>query len=101
MNTTRVVKRSQSAEAERDRYHLRGSLPAQVETLDTQLALVRYEFDALRDSLDKHLFLRELQESNSVLSYAFLERNLEELLPIVYTPTVGDGEIDIAVVTDG
>ena len=74
---------------ERDRYHLNGLLPPAVEDLDTQLQRVRAEFDAAHGDLARHIFLRALQANNSVLFYRFLVDNLEELLPIVYTPTVG------------
>jgi malate dehydrogenase (oxaloacetate-decarboxylating) len=74
---------------ERDRYHLNGLLPPAVEDLDTQLQRVRAEFDAAHGDLGRHIFLRALQANNSVLFYRFLVDNLEELLPIVYTPTVG------------
>lgn len=74
---------------ERDRYRLNGLLPPVVEDLETQLQRVRAEFDAAHGDLARHIFLRALQANNSVLFYRFLVDNLEELLPIVYTPTVG------------
>jgi malate dehydrogenase (oxaloacetate-decarboxylating) len=74
---------------ERDRYHLNGLLPPVVEDLDTQLQRVRAELDAAHGDLARHIFLRALQANNSVLFYRFLVDNLEEMLPIVYTPTVG------------
>ncbi|MEY2400983.1 MAG: hypothetical protein QOJ08_1094 [Ilumatobacteraceae bacterium] len=76
-------------EAERDQFRLNGLLPPAVEDLDTQLQRVRAEFDAAHGDLGRHIFLRALQANNSVLFYRFLVDNLEELLPIVYTPTVG------------
>ena len=74
---------------ERDRLLLNGLLPPAVEDLDTQLKRVRAEYDAAHGELARHIFLRALQATNSVLFYRFLVDNLEELLPIVYTPTVG------------
>ncbi|MEP7201167.1 MAG: NAD-dependent malic enzyme [Ilumatobacteraceae bacterium] len=74
---------------ERDLYHLNGLLPPVVEDLDNQLQRVREEFDAAHGDIARHIFLRALQANNSVLFYRFLVDNLEELLPIVYTPTVG------------
>ena len=74
---------------ERDVLHLNGLLPPVVEDLATQLQRVRAEYDAAHGDLARHIFLRALQANNSVLFYRFVVDNLEELLPIVYTPTVG------------
>ena len=74
---------------ERRRLGLDGLLPPVIENLETQLARVQLEYDLKRTDLGRHVFLRALQDRNSVLFYAFLERNLAELLPVVYTPTVG------------
>jgi malate dehydrogenase (oxaloacetate-decarboxylating) len=74
---------------ERERFGLDGLLPPVVEDLDTQLQRVEVEFEAKRTDLGRHVFLRALQDRNSVLFYAFVERHLADLLPIVYTPTVG------------
>lgn len=79
------------SETERDAFDLHGLLPPNVSTLDEQVsrrlqALRRFETD-----LERYAFLRELQDTNETLFYALLVGNLEELLPIVYTPTVGAG----------
>ncbi|MDH3296529.1 MAG: oxaloacetate-decarboxylating malate dehydrogenase, partial [Acidimicrobiia bacterium] len=75
--------------AERDRYRLNGLLPPVVETLDRQLERTRIEYDTKGTDLGRHIFLRLLQGRNSVLFYAFITRYLAEMLPVVYTPTVG------------
>ncbi|HSP29145.1 MAG TPA: NAD-dependent malic enzyme, partial [Ilumatobacteraceae bacterium] len=75
--------------AERQQFGLDGLLPPVIEDLDTQLARVAAEYDLKATDLGRHVFLRALQDRNSVLFYAFLERHLAELLPVVYTPTVG------------
>ncbi len=74
---------------ERDLLQLNGLLPPVVEDLATQLQRVRAEYDAAHGDLARHIFLRALQANNSVLFYRFVADNLEEVLPIVYTPTVG------------
>ncbi|HEU0157633.1 MAG TPA: NAD-dependent malic enzyme, partial [Stellaceae bacterium] len=78
-------------EAERDAFELHGLLPPHIGTLDEQVSrrltvLRRFESD-----LERYAFLRELHDNNETLFFALLTRNLEELLPIVYTPTVGAG----------
>lgn len=74
---------------ERDRFALHGLLPPVVETLDAQLERVDVEFRTKGSDLGRHIFLRLLQERNSVLFYSYLQRHLTEVLPVVYTPTVG------------
>jgi len=75
--------------AERLRFGLNGLLPPVVEELQTQMARVSAEYEAKRTDLDRHVFLRALQERNSVLFYAYVAQNLDALLPVIYTPTVG------------
>jgi malate dehydrogenase (oxaloacetate-decarboxylating) len=76
---------------ERTAFALHGLLPPHVGTLDNQLtrrlqALRRFDSD-----LDRYVFLRGLQDANETLFYALLTRDLAEMLPLVYTPTVGQG----------
>ncbi len=74
---------------ERDRLGLHGLLPHTVEDLEIQLERVRLEYGAKDNDLERHVFLRALQERNSVVFYSFLQGDLPALLPVVYTPTVG------------
>ncbi len=75
--------------AERREFGLDGLLPPVIENLATQLERVAFEYDTKDTDLERHVYLRALQDRNSVLFYAFLAQNLDGLLPIVYTPTVG------------
>ena len=74
---------------ERDRFGLHGLLPPVVETLAMQLERTGSSTTRRADDLDRHIFLRLLQQRSSVLFYRFLVDNIDELLPIMYTPTVG------------
>lgn len=78
-------------ELERDRWGLHGMLPPVVATLDEQVARRLQSFRSQANDFDRYVFLRGLQDSNEILFYALLSRHLEEMLPIVYTPTVGLG----------
>jgi malate dehydrogenase (oxaloacetate-decarboxylating) len=76
-------------DAERTRHALHGLLPPAIEDLATQIRRVETEYASKPDDLERHIYLRALQQVNSVLFYRFLVDHLDELLPIVYTPTVG------------
>jgi malate dehydrogenase (oxaloacetate-decarboxylating) len=69
---------------------LDGLLPPHVTTLDEQIERVYGLFAKEPTALAKYTYLRALQERNEILFYALLERRIEEMLPIVYTPTVGE-----------
>lgn len=74
---------------ERERFHLDGLLPAQVNDIDTQAERVYKSIMFNPDPVGRHIDLAALQDRNEHLFYRVLSQNLEELMPIVYTPTVG------------
>jgi malate dehydrogenase (oxaloacetate-decarboxylating) len=75
--------------AEREQLGLTGLLPDGVSTIDGQLQRVYGQFLAQPDDLAKNLYLATLRDRNEVLFYRLLSEHLEEMLPIVYTPTIG------------
>jgi malate dehydrogenase (oxaloacetate-decarboxylating) len=75
---------------ERRRFGLLGLLPTAVKTLAEQVEHCWHEFSTRRDDLDKHIYLRALQDRNETLFYRVLREHIPETLPIVYTPTVGE-----------
>jgi malate dehydrogenase (oxaloacetate-decarboxylating) len=76
---------------ERDAFDLHGLLPPRVTPLDMQVKRRLAAFRGQTTDLHKYVFLRGLQDTNETLFYALLTRNIEEMMPIVYTPTVGLG----------
>lgn len=76
-------------EAERDALGLRGLLPPKVHTMDEQIQRVMENYRRRGDELDRYLFLTDLQDRNETLFYRIVIENLEEMMPIIYTPTVG------------
>jgi malate dehydrogenase (oxaloacetate-decarboxylating) len=77
------------SESERTRLGLRGLLPSAVETLDQQVARAYAAFGEQPTDIAKHINLRALQDTNEIVFYELLSEHIEEMLPIVYTPTVG------------
>jgi malate dehydrogenase (oxaloacetate-decarboxylating) len=77
-------------DAERVALGIDGLLPPAVTTLEWQIVHAYEAFLQEPTALSKYSFLRGLQERNEVLFYALLDRHLAEILPIIYTPTVGD-----------
>jgi malic enzyme len=73
---------------ERRVFGLEGLLPDHVATMDEQLARVRDQLDQKQTDLEKNIYLNSLMDRNETLFYRFLTDNLEEIVPIVYTPTV-------------
>ena len=76
-------------EAERSKLGLRGLLPSAVETLDQQVARSYQEYQKQPDDLARHINLRALQDTNETLFCRLILDHVEEMLPIIYTPTVG------------
>lgn len=79
------------SEQERDEFELHGLLPPRVATLGEQVSRRLQVLRGFATDLERYSFLRELQDTNETVFFALLTRNIEELLPIVYTPTVGAG----------
>ncbi len=73
---------------ERARLGLDGLLPPAVETLEQQCARAYEAYRRKADDLEKHIYLRALQDTNETLCYAVLRRHLTEMVPVVYTPVV-------------
>jgi len=74
---------------EREALGLTGLLPGSVSTIDGQLRRVYAQYLRQPDDLAKNVYLVHLRERNEVLFYRLLTERIEEMLPIVYTPTVG------------
>ena len=73
---------------ERTMFGLCGMLPDHVASIDEQLLRVRVQYDSKADDIDKNVYLNALMDRNETLFYRFVEENLEEVVPVIYTPVV-------------
>src|SRR3954462_12996438 len=73
---------------ERSELGLLGLLPPHVETLDQQAVRAYEAFRRKDEDLERHIYLRALQDTNEVLFYRLLLDHIEEMTPMVYTPVV-------------
>lgn len=78
-------------ERERDIFRLHGLLPPHIGSMDEQVERRLKVMREFSTDFERYAFLRDLQDTNETLFYALLVRNIDELLPLVYTPTVGEG----------
>ncbi|GIK56795.1 MAG: NAD-dependent malic enzyme [Chloroflexi bacterium] len=74
---------------EREQFQLRGLLPPRVLTQDLQAERVLRNFHKKPNDLEKYIFLLSLEDRNEALFYRVVMDNLMEMMPIIYTPTVG------------
>jgi len=75
---------------ERKEFDLTGLLPHQVETLDQQVSRMYVQYNEHHTNLAKNIYLNVLHDYNETLFYKLVSEHLEEMLPVIYTPTVGE-----------
>jgi malate dehydrogenase (oxaloacetate-decarboxylating) len=87
----RLNKGTAFTEHERDAFSLHGLVPPHIGTLEDQRERRTIALRNRSSSFSKYRLMRDLQDNDETLFYSFIEHNVEELLPIVYTPAVGEG----------
>jgi malate dehydrogenase (oxaloacetate-decarboxylating) len=90
INSPRLNKGTAFTDHERDVFDLHGLLPPHVGNLDEQVERRTRAIAGQPTPFNKYSLLRDLQDTNETLFYALLVRNVEQMLPLVYTPTVGE-----------
>src|SRR5689334_21820215 len=91
LDTPTLNKGTAFTEEERKQLGLQGLLPPHVETLDEQAVRAYEAFQKKDNGLERHIYLRALQDTNEVLFYRLIVDHIEEMTPLVYTPTVATG----------
>lgn len=89
LETPLLNKGSAFSETERHDFNLKGLLPITIETIGEQEKRAYQQFSSFEDVLDKHIYLRNIQDTNETLYFKLLTNHLEEMMPVIYTPTVG------------
>jgi len=89
LNNPQLNKGTAFNQAERDALGLRGLLPPRIFTLEEQVARAMTNIRGKSTDLDKYVYLSTLQTRNEILFYRVVLDHLDEIMPIIYTPTVG------------
>ena len=81
---------------ERDAFGLRGLLPPHVFTQDEQVERIMWNYRQKTTDLERYVYLTALQDRNEKLFYRVILDHIEQMLPIIYTPTVGEAAMRFA-----
>jgi malate dehydrogenase (oxaloacetate-decarboxylating) len=74
---------------ERQSFNLEGLLPEVTETIEEQVERAYLQYRGFENDMDKHIYLRNIQDTNETLFYRLIQNHISEMMPIIYTPTVG------------
>jgi malate dehydrogenase (oxaloacetate-decarboxylating) len=82
--------------SERQAFHLQGLLPDRIETLEDQAKRSMEQYATKTTALGKNIFLNHIHDRNTTLFFNLIQNHLDDLLPIIYTPTIGDAVINFS-----
>lgn len=89
LETPLLNKGSAFSVEERMFFNLEGLLPEAIETIEEQTDRAYQQYQKFDNDIDKHIYLRNIQDTNETLFYRLVENHITEMMPIIYTPTVG------------
>lgn len=90
LETPLLNKGSAFSLSEREQFNLTGLVPPRYESIDEQVARAYQQYSSFNDDLNKHIYLRAIHDNNETLFFKLVQSYLTEMMPIIYTPTVGD-----------
>jgi malate dehydrogenase (oxaloacetate-decarboxylating) len=90
LETPLLNKGSAFTEEERGHFNLIGLLPPRYETIDEQVERAYMQYSKFQTDINKHIYLRAIHDNNETLFFKLVQAHLAEMMPIIYTPTVGD-----------
>lgn len=89
LSTPLLNKGSAFSAEERSSFNLEGLLPENTETIQEQVERAYQQYRNFESDMDKHIYLRNIQDTNETLFYRLVQNHISEMMPIIYTPTVG------------
>ena len=90
LETPLLNKGSAFSAEERVNFNLTGLLPPRYETVEEQIDRAYRQYCSFRTQINKHIYLRAIHDNNETLFFKLVQAHLAEMMPIIYTPTVGD-----------
>lgn len=90
LETPLLNKGSAFTAKEREMFNLTGLLPPRYESIEEQVERAYMQYSSFSSPINKHIYLRAIQDNNETLFYRLVQAHIEEMMPIIYTPTVGD-----------
>lgn len=89
LSTPLLNKGSAFSTTERKYFNLEGLLPEAIESIEEQTGRAYKQYQNFENDMDKHIYLRNIQDTNETLFYRLVQNHISEMMPIIYTPTVG------------
>ena len=90
LETPLLNKGSAFSLSEREQFNLAGLLPPRYESIDEQVTRAYQQYSSFNSNINKHIYLRAIHDNNETLFFKLVQCYLTEMMPIIYTPTVGD-----------
>ncbi|WP_339723155.1 NAD-dependent malic enzyme [uncultured Paraglaciecola sp.] len=90
LETPLLNKGSAFSSDERITFNLTGLIPPRYETIKEQVDRAYMQYSSFDEPINKHIYLRAIQDNNETLYYRLIKEHIDEMMPIIYTPTVGD-----------
>jgi malate dehydrogenase (oxaloacetate-decarboxylating) len=90
LETPLLNKGSAFSSEERKTFNLTGLIPPRYESINEQVDRAYMQYSSFVEPINKHIYLRAIQDNNETLYYRLVKEHINEMMPIIYTPTVGD-----------
>lgn len=90
LETPLLNKSSAFSPKERKEFNLTGLIPPRYETIKEQVSRAYLQYKTFAEPINQHIYLRAIQDNNETMFYRLVKEHIEEMMPIIYTPTVGD-----------